>query len=102
MKHLLLDRTTFHKPVTSTACREVLTSGVDLRVPVSAATRLLAEALRLPEAQRARVAATLLDSLEPPPGLAIEDHEQIERRATQARQGLPGVPWQKVKRGLLK
>lgn len=60
-------------------------------VPEVAAANLLAQALRLPEALREELVAALLDSLEPPPGLAIEDHEEIERRAKQARQGLPGV-----------
>ncbi|MBX3192123.1 MAG: addiction module protein, partial [Labilithrix sp.] len=48
-----------------------------------------------------KLAATLLDSLEPPLGISIEDREEIERRAEEARSGVPGIPWEEVKRGPL-
>jgi putative addiction module component (TIGR02574 family) len=64
------------------------------------AAKLLAEALQLPEAEREELAATLLDSLEHPPGLSIEDRDEIERRAEEARGGAPGIPWEEVKRSL--
>lgn len=66
------------------------------------AAKLLEEAMQLPEAEREELAATLLDSLEPPPGISIEDREEIERRAEEARAGVPGIPWEEVKRGLPK
>jgi len=69
---------------------------------MNAAAKLLAEAMELPEDEREELAAKLLDSLEPPPGIAIEDKEEIERRAADARAGTPGIPWDEVKRGLLK
>jgi putative addiction module component (TIGR02574 family) len=69
---------------------------------MTAATKLLADALELPEAEREELAAQLLDSLEPPPGISIEDEAEIRRRAQQARDGAPGIPWSEVKRGLVK
>ena len=48
--------------------------------------------------RREELAAALLDSLEPPPGISIEDREEIERRAEEARRGEPGIPWAEVKR----
>ena len=66
------------------------------------ATNLLAEALKLPADEREDLAARLLDSLEPPPGISIEDHEEIERRAAEARSGAAGVAWDDLKRDLLK
>lgn len=69
---------------------------------MNAAAKLLAEAMQLPEEEREELAAKLLDSLEPPPGISIEDEEEIERRAAEARAGAPGVPWDEVKRGLLR
>lgn len=69
---------------------------------MTAATKLLADALELPEAEREELAAQLLDSLEPPPGISIEDEAEIRRRAQQARDGVPGIPWSEVKRSLVK
>lgn len=40
------------------------------------------------------------DSVEPPPGISIADDTEIERRAAEARAGVPGVPWADVKRAL--
>jgi putative addiction module component (TIGR02574 family) len=59
--------------------------------------------MRLPEEEREDLAAQLLDSLEPPPpGISIEDRAEIERRAAEARSGAAGIPWDEVKRGLLR
>lgn len=69
---------------------------------MNAAAKLLAEAMQLPEDEREDLAATLLDSLEPAPGTSIEDKDEIERRASEARAGAAGIPWDEVKRGLLK
>jgi len=66
------------------------------------AAKLLEEALHLPEDEREDLAAKLLDSLEPPSGTSIEDIDELERRADQARKGEPGVPWTEIKRDLLK
>jgi putative addiction module component (TIGR02574 family) len=66
------------------------------------AAKLLEEALHLPADEREELAAKLLDSLEPPPGISIEDQEEIERRAAEARVGAPGVTWDELKRELLK
>jgi hypothetical protein len=51
---------------------------------------------------RKRRAATLLDGLEPPPGISMEDHEELEARAAEARRGAPGVSWDDLKRSLSK
>jgi hypothetical protein len=40
--------------------------------------------------------------LEPPAGISIEDRDEIERRAEEARRGEPGIPWTEVKRNLSK
>lgn len=70
---------------------------------MSNAKRLLDEALALPEGEREEFAALLLDSLEPAShGIGIDDRDEIERRATEARSGAPGVPWDEVRRGLAK
>lgn len=66
------------------------------------AAKLLEEAMRLPEDEREELAAKLLDSLEPPPGISIEDKEEIEKRAAEARAGTPGIAWDEIKRDLLK
>ena len=68
-------------------------------LPMNAA-KLLEEALRLPDDEREELASLLLDSVEPPPTISIDDTEEIERRADEARQGKPGVEWAVVKRGL--
>jgi putative addiction module component (TIGR02574 family) len=69
---------------------------------MTTAAKLLADALELPEAEREDLAARLLDSVEPPPGISIEDEAEIRRRAQQARDGVPGIPWTEVKRSLVK
>jgi putative addiction module component (TIGR02574 family) len=69
---------------------------------MNAAAKLLAEAMQLPEDEREELAAKLLDSLEPAPGISIEDKDEIERRATDARTGIAGIPWDEVKQGLRK
>ena len=66
------------------------------------AARLLVDAMQLPEDEREDLAAKLLDSLEPTPGISIEDKEEIERRAADARAGVPGIPWDEVKRSFTK
>jgi len=69
---------------------------------MTAASKLLADALELPEAEREDLAAQLLDSLELPPGISVDDEDEIRRRAQQARDGVPGIPWSEVKRSLVK
>lgn len=70
---------------------------------MSNAKRLLDEALALPEDEREELAALLLDSLEAAPhGIGIDDRDELERRAAEARGGTPGVPWDEVRRGLAK
>ena len=64
--------------------------------------KLLEQAMLLPADEREELAASLLDSLEPPPGIPIEDHEELEARAAEARRGAPGVSWDDLKRTLLK
>jgi putative addiction module component (TIGR02574 family) len=66
------------------------------------AAKLLEEAMRLPEDEREELAAKLLDSLEPPPGISIDDKDEIEKRAAEARAGAPGITWDEIKRDLLK
>jgi putative addiction module component (TIGR02574 family) len=67
---------------------------------MDAAAKLLAEAMRLPEDEREELAAKLLDSLEPPTGISVEDRVEIEVRAAEARNGVAGIAWDEVKRGL--
>lgn len=69
---------------------------------MTTAAKLLADALELSETEREDLAAQLLDSVEPPPGLSIEDEAELRRRAQQARDGVPGIPWTEVKRSLVK
>jgi putative addiction module component (TIGR02574 family) len=66
------------------------------------AIHLLADAMQLPEDEREELAAALLDTLEPRSGIAIEDREEIERRAADARSGAPGIPWDEVKQSIVK
>ena len=66
------------------------------------AAKLFEEAMRLPADEREDLAAQLLDSLEQPPGISIEDRDEIEKRAAEARSGAPGISWDQVKRDLLK
>jgi putative addiction module component (TIGR02574 family) len=69
---------------------------------MTAPAKLLAEAMQLPEEDREELAATLLDSLERAPGISIDDKDELERRADEARRGVPGVPWDEVKRNIPK
>jgi putative addiction module component (TIGR02574 family) len=64
--------------------------------------KLLDEAMQLSDEEREELAAQLLDSLERPPGVGIDDEHEIERRAAEARAGAPGVSWDQVKRDTLK
>lgn len=65
------------------------------------AAKLLAEAMLLPEEEREELAAKLLDSLEVPPGISVDDAGELEARAAEARSGaVPGVAWDDVKRDL--
>lgn len=66
------------------------------------AAKLLEEALHLPADEREDLAAKLLDSLEPPPGISIDDTTEIEKRAAEARSGAPGISWDEIRRDLLK
>jgi putative addiction module component (TIGR02574 family) len=66
------------------------------------AAKPLEDAMRLPEDEREKLAARLLDSLEPPPGISIEDKDEIEKRAAEARRGEPGIAWDELKHDLLK
>jgi putative addiction module component (TIGR02574 family) len=69
---------------------------------MQSAAKLLEEAMQLPEDEREELAAKLLDSIEPAPGVSIEDREEIERRAAEARSGSPGIAWAELKRDILK
>jgi putative addiction module component (TIGR02574 family) len=57
------------------------------------AAQLLEEAMCLSEDEREERAAKLLDSLEPPSGIASDDKDEIERRLAEAQSGAPGVAW---------
>ena len=67
-----------------------------------AASKFLAEALALPEVEREDLAAQLLDSLEPPPGISLDDEAEIRRRAAEAHGGAPGIAWSELRQSLLK
>jgi putative addiction module component (TIGR02574 family) len=58
--------------------------------------------MQLPEDEREELAAKLLDSLEPSTAISIEDTEELEKRAAEARGGAPGIAWDDIKRDLLK
>jgi putative addiction module component (TIGR02574 family) len=62
------------------------------------AARLLDEALKLPDQERADLAAELLASLVPAtPAETRSDDEwlaEVERRARAALSGNPGIPWE--------
>lgn len=68
----------------------------------TATARLLEDALRLPENDRADLAAELLASL--PPRTHAEQRTEdewlaeIERRARAATAGSPGVPWDQARK----
>jgi len=67
------------------------------------AAKLLADAPELPETDREDLAALLLDRIEPPPpGISIQDENEVRRRAQAARDGVPGIPWSEVKRSIVK
>ncbi len=76
-------------PRGATALAEVLRSryGLDMET----AAKLLEEAMQLPEDEREELAAKLLDSLEGPRGISIDDKEEIEKRVAEARSGAPGI-----------
>lgn len=63
------------------------------------AEEVLKEALQLPESERARVVAELLASLEP--DVETRDEEawiaEVERRAQEAVDGLPGLSWEQTR-----
>ena len=70
---------------------------------MGAAEKILAEAMQLTAEEREELAAKLLDSIEPEPAsISIDDVDEIERRAAEARSGTPGIPWNEVKRGLVR
>ncbi len=64
----------------------------------TSAEKLLSEALKLPDDQRASLVAEILKTLPPAvPGSERGDEEwlaEVERRARQALTGAPGVPWE--------
>ena len=65
-----------------------------------AAEKLLSEALKLPDEERASLVAEILKTLPPAtPGLERGDEEwlaEVERRAREALAGGPGVPWEEA------
>ncbi len=71
-----------------------------------AAEQVLVSALRLSQHERATVANSLLESLEPSPSEEDRSHEKwiadVERRARAALAGKPGVPWEDARAGILK
>jgi putative addiction module component (TIGR02574 family) len=69
---------------------------------MESAAKLLEQAMQLSEDEREELAAALLDTIEPPPGISIEDHEELEARAAEARRGEPGISWDELKRTLSK
>jgi putative addiction module component (TIGR02574 family) len=65
---------------------------------------LLERALRLPDAQRARLAAELFESLEGPADTTTDDEwlAEVEARAERVRRGeSQGIPWVDVRRRVL-
>jgi len=64
--------------------------------------KLVHEALALPPEEREELAAMLLDSIEAPEGISIDDAQEIDRRAAVALSGEePGIPWEEVKKRML-
>jgi putative addiction module component (TIGR02574 family) len=65
----------------------------------STAEKIISEALRLSEAERARVAAELLASLDP--DIETRDGDawiaEVERRAQAAIGGVPGLTWEETR-----
>ena len=68
---------------------------------MSAAARILEEALALPPSEREELAAKLVDSLDAaqmvPGVLGPDDLDEIRRRAAEARSGVQGVPFDEVR-----
>lgn len=63
--------------------------------------KLVDDALALPSDEREELAMLLLDSLEPPAGLSLDDGEDFDRRTAAAFAGDdPGVPWDELRRSL--
>jgi putative addiction module component (TIGR02574 family) len=63
--------------------------------------KIVNEAMALPPEEREELAAMLLDSLEPPAAISIDDTEEIKRRADAIRSGDdPGVPWTELRKRL--
>jgi len=64
------------------------------------AEKVLSEALKLPDDQKAALVAEILKTLPPAvPGSERGDEEwlaEVERRARQALAGAPGVPWEEA------
>lgn len=61
-------------------------------------SKLVEEAMALPPAEREELASLLLDSLEPPAGISVDDVEEIDRRAALALSGdEPGIPWTELR-----
>ncbi|MFT3773378.1 MAG: addiction module protein [Minicystis sp.] len=67
----------------------------------TSAARILEEALKLPDDERADLVAELLASLSPttPAEARTEDEwlAEIERRARAALAGSPGIPWDQAR-----
>ncbi len=64
-------------------------------------SKLVVEAMALAPDEREELAMMLLDSLEPPAGISLDDSEEIERRAAAAECGEdPGVRWDELRRRL--
>ena len=61
------------------------------------AQQLLAEALQLPDDERAEIAFRLLETLRPPEGiLSVDDprfEEELDRRV---KDPTPGIPWSRL------
>ena len=63
--------------------------------------KLVSDAMALPPEEREELAAMLLDSLEPPAAISIDDVDEIDRRAEAARSGAdPGVAWTELRKRL--
>ena len=71
---------------------------------MSSTEELLAEVLRLPRAERARVVEELLSSLEEPADeVAATWAEELERRSREIAEGrVQTVPWETVRAEILK
>ena len=72
-------------------------------VPMTAeAKRLLEAALQLPEAERADLAARLLESINPPTALPAGWEEEVRRRVQDLDQGrVKTVPWAEARRRIV-